>query len=62
MIQLLQNSLFAVNVIPVSEFLEKYKGQYCMRSQTSIVRCKTFPQTEKSFLTHQFNQYILNDI
>ncbi len=48
-----------IDLVEFVHLLQEDEGENCVWSETSIIRSKTLPQTEESFLPHDCRQYIL---
>lgn len=48
-----------IDLVVFVHLLQEDEGENCVWPETSVIRSKTLPQTEESFLPHDRRQYIL---
>ncbi len=48
-----------IDLVEFVHLLQEDEGENCVWPETSVIRSKTLPQTEESFLPHDRRQYIL---
>lgn len=50
-----------IDLVEFVHLLQEDEGENCVWPETSVIRSKTLPQTEESFLPYDFHQYILQE-
>lgn len=48
-----------IDLVEFVHLLQEDEGENCVWPETSVIRSKTLPQTEESFLPYDLHQYIL---